>query len=195
MWSKFIDWYTYMCLQRNYPQPGNTCLFWGLTCLVVSNHYGNRVVVLHIQDVDWRGFYIMLTGSYLKRWHWLPTFVGGFIDDQGDVMTRNVYVLFMSQMRAQGKRTLPITSIYTSMMQIDEHARKFKRKWWVAKLLITPDWLFEASRIKRAAICIQSQWRKCIASPYYTMCIKRLMKEYRVDLYTMTNRSILLKNN
>jgi hypothetical protein len=190
MWSKFIDWYMYMCLQRNFPEPGNTCLFWGLTCLVVSNHYGNRVVMLHIQDVEWLGAHIMLTGSYLKRWHWLPTFVAGVMDYPEDGQMTRGYVMRRSEMRARRERSLPITSIYTSLMQFDELVRKFKSKWLVAKgwSLITPDWLFEASRIKRAARRIQSQWRKCIASPYYTMCIKRLMNEYRVEYDTILKK-------
>jgi hypothetical protein len=182
MWSKLIDWYMYMRLQSNYPEPGNTCLLGNLTCLVVSNQYGNRVVVLQVQDADWQGAYIMLTGSNLKAWQWLPTLVMGIIDDPQDGQLTRGYVLKRSEMgerqNARGKRTLPATSIYTSMMQFDELARKFKNKWFQGQVLTTPDWRFKASHIRRSAKRIQSRWRMCIASPCYTMCIKRLLREY-----------------
>jgi hypothetical protein len=174
-----------MRLQSNYPEPGNTCLLGNLTCLVVSNQYGNRVVVLQVQDADWRGAYIMLTGSYLKAWQWLPTLVMGIIDDPQDGQLTRGYVLKRSEMgerhKSRGKRTLPTTSIYKSMIQFDELARKFENKWFQGWVL-TPDWRLKALHIRRSAKCIQTQWRVCIASPYYTMCIKRLRREYHTLL-------------
>ena len=188
MLSKLIDWYTFVRLQSNYPKPCNTCLFGKLTCLVVSNQYGNRAVVLQVQDESWQGAYIMLTISYLKAWHWLPTFVMGIIDVRQNGKLTHGYVLTRSEMgfnrerhNSQGKRILPTVSIYTSMMQFDEIIRKCKNKWFKGgQIMTTPDWRFEALNIKRSAKYIQSQWRKCIASPCYTMCNRRLQREYHI---------------
>jgi hypothetical protein len=100
---------------------------------------------------------------------------------QDGCMTRG-YLLSRHEMGAGRQHALApsASSIYTSMMLFDNIATRCKEKWFLnhSRCLTVPDWRFITSRIKHSAACIQSHWRKCIASPYYTMCIKRLLREF-----------------
>lgn len=166
--------------------PGQACAFGAAnhTCMVVSNHYGNRAVVLHARDDDWGGAYIILSYCNQKAWQPWPTLVMGIIDNPLDGRVTRGYELTKRELEARPVRadaSVPTPpAIHTTMMQFDELARDYKHQWFKehTACLGVSDWRFEAFRIKRSAAIIQSHWRKCIGSPCYTLCIRRLMREY-----------------
>ena len=176
-----------MRLQSRFPEKGSICVFAKprLTCLVVSNYYGNRAVVLQVQDADWFGAYIILTYCFLPGLlFFMPKFVMCIIDSPQDGRITRSYFMSRQEMGgAQYADHISATRIYKSMMFFDDMARRchyvsFKNAHTKGCLSV-PDWRFTTSRIAWAVVCIQSQWRKCIASPSYTMCVKRLMLEYQ----------------
>lgn len=92
--QRLIEWYFYMRIQRNYPKPGSICLFGRkqLECMVISNHYGNNAVVLHVQDAAWDGgAYIILTYCWICRlW---PSLTMGIIDNPKQARITRGYFL------------------------------------------------------------------------------------------------------
>jgi hypothetical protein len=51
-WNIFIDWIVYKKIQYNYPSCGELCTLDNppLKCIVLSNIYGNRAVLLQVID-------------------------------------------------------------------------------------------------------------------------------------------------
>lgn len=177
-----MDWYIFVRLQRGYPEPGMQCVFGEeeLSCIVVSNCFGNRAVVLQCQDKEWGGAFLILTYCWMP-WRPWPTLVMGLIDDPQDGRLTRGYVLNHGELSGrQWRGCSEMAGCYMSLLKFDALEATWKSQWFLHPdaCLQTADWRQAAARMDRSASSIQTQWRRSIASPSYSLCIRRLLREY-----------------
>lgn len=179
--------YMYVRVQRNYPQPGELCRFGSgkLECMVVSNRYGNRGVVLHVLDPSWGGAYILISYCLTTSWS-IPMCTVGIIDNPCNGLMTRAYELVRTEIAATrvqkgSHAAMSPVAVHAALTHFHALFSIRKSQWFKTpqSCLIVPDWCKKALEIDHSARRIQAAWRRSISCPRYGMCIKRLMAEYK----------------
>lgn len=169
-----------------------------LHCMVVSNHYRNRAVVLHVQDAEWNGAYMILSYGWKS---WRPVWILAIIDYPSNGTITRRYMITMNEIRqytveriskatigchVPQEPTAPIPA--TSAMHVCKVFGHFhtmfttnKAQWFMEPhtAIPTADWHVEMKRFQLAANTIQREWRNSISCPFFQLCINRLLREFR----------------
>jgi hypothetical protein len=181
LWEWLLNLYMYARVQKNYPQPGMLCQFGKtkLECMVVSNCYGNRGIVLHVIDPAWGGAYILI--SYCRTTWSLPMCTVGVIDNPCNGLMTRAYKLLGTEMAgSELHKAMSPVAMHAILTQFHALFNIHKYQWFMTpkSCLIVPDWCQKALQINYSARRIQTSWRRSISCPWYSICINRLIAEY-----------------
>lgn len=181
-------WYYifYIHIQRKFPQPGTLCYLgeYDIECMVISNHFQNKVIVLQCLNFDWKDDYLLIS-LHWPSWYLVPIFtISHFSKDGIGIQS---YTLPYNAMYGE---IINIKPLATSMIHAYNifHDNFFKRKDKIFKdphkHLNIPDWHHTVLQLDRSTRMIQKQWKLSISCPMFTLCRSRLYKEFH-EMYIL----------